>query len=121
MIRTVGAVFAILVGLGIAVTWIGWYAAGTLPEIDSRSIRTAFHIGAEGIAALALAAGGIAVLARRRWGRPLYLAALGLGIYAGIEGAGHYASIGDGAMLAATVATAVAAAAFIAAEILSAD
>lgn len=118
--RRARAILAILVGLGIAATWTGWWLAGTIPEMDIRPVRTVFHIVAELSAAAFLVVGGVALLAGRRWAVPVHLASLGLAIYASLEGSGYFAAAGNPLMAVIAGAPAVLAGGAVVAEAVSA-
>jgi hypothetical protein len=89
--QTALAIYAIVVGVLVAGLWLTSLARGTVPELvtEPRAIR--FHLGAEGLMALALVAGGVLTLAEAAIGQPVLALAFGMTIYSIIASSGYFA------------------------------
>jgi hypothetical protein len=73
------------------VTWIVLFANGTAKrDYSSTPIQTLILLIAELLTAIAVITGGIGILAGRKWGIPLSLAALGMMLYCVIFSCGVF-------------------------------
>jgi hypothetical protein len=99
-VRRTAALYSILVGLAIIVTWIMLLSTGQVPELETAPLDITFHIIAEFITAGVLLAGGIGLILSRTWAFNIYLLSMGMLIYAVINAAGYYVQQGNIAMIA---------------------
>ncbi len=90
------ALYAVCVGALMILMWAPFILTGQVPELASRPAAIGLHLAAEAATAVALMAGGAACLARRRWGPPILLFALGMLAYALIVSPGYYLEAGQG-------------------------
>jgi hypothetical protein len=88
-------VFAIFVGLMMAVQWSLFLLAGQVPEVQSEPIRLAFHLAAEFATALGLIACGIGLLRRTAWAVKGFLVFGGMLLYSVIVSPGYFAQQGQ--------------------------
>lgn len=93
------AVFSIVVGAGMVVQWLFFYASGRIVELKTEPIRIGFHLAGEMLTASALLAGGIGLLLELTWARPLLLLALGMLVYTAIVSPGYFAQKGEWAFV----------------------
>jgi hypothetical protein len=91
------AVVSLFIGAGMAGFWSVAVLTRKVPEIQARRIDIWFHIGAEYATALALLAGGVAIVVDHRaaWSVVLSSFALGLLVYTLIASPGYYAEKRD--------------------------
>ena len=89
-LRTICAVYAVLVGLGIAATWAVYFLTGSIFGIEPAPLGLGFHIAAELIAAVVMLAAAAGLAARKAWGPRLFFLAMGMLIYAVINSPGYY-------------------------------
>lgn len=93
------AVFALIVGVGMIGQWAMFLATGQVPELETEPLRVRFHLAGEFATAIALLAGGIALLTDQAWGRWFYLLALGMLLYTVIVSPGYFADKGQWALV----------------------
>lgn len=94
------AVLALVVGVGMIAQWAMFLATGQVPELETEPLRVRFHLAGEFATALALLAGGVALLADQPWGRWVYLVAAGMLLYTVIVSPGYFADRGQWAFVA---------------------
>ena len=87
--------YGVVVVVLIVVQWATFLATGAVPELQTAPWSIGFHLAAELILALTLAAGGLGVLRSRAWGRTVLLAGLGMAIYSEIASPGYFAQQGN--------------------------
>jgi hypothetical protein len=85
------SVFALVVGAGMIGQWLFFLATGQVPELKTEPLRIRFHLAAELATAIALLAGGIALLTGQAWGQGFYLLAMGMLLYTVIVSPGYFA------------------------------
>lgn len=88
---TYAGIFAIVIGLGMAVFWALALAKKKVPEVKTEPIRISAHIIGECITSIVLVSGGIALLLDTEWAKSLYLVASGMLVYTVIVSPGYYA------------------------------
>jgi hypothetical protein len=93
------AIYAIVVGAGMIGQWLFSLATGQVPELVTEPLRIRFHLAAEFATALALLAGGLALLTGQAWGRWFYLLAMGMLLYTVIVSPGYFAQKGQWAFV----------------------
>ena len=93
------AIYAIVVGVGMIGQWLVFLATGQVPELKTEPLRIRFHLAAEFATALALVAGGLALLTGQPWGRWFYLLAMGMLLYTVIVSPGYFAQKGQWAFV----------------------
>lgn len=93
------AIFALVVGVGMIGQWILFLVTGQVPELETEPLRIRFHLAAEFATALALVAGGLALLTDQSWGRWFYLVAAGMLLYTAIVSPGYFAEKGQWAFV----------------------
>lgn len=85
-------IFVLSMGILMVLVWIVYIAIG---QLDLSSPFEAISLlAAEALTALALIAGGIAVLTHRRWGDTLLVASLGMMLYTAVNSIGVFAQAG---------------------------
>jgi len=87
---TLGAYFAIIVGLGMIGFWIYSLVKQEVPELYSEPVTMAFHLLAELVTGITLIIGGIVLLMGLRWGLAVYLLAAGALLYSVTNSAGYF-------------------------------
>ena len=87
---TLGAYFAIIVGLGMIGFLIYSLVKQEVPELYSEPIIMAFHLLAELVTGITLIIGGIVLLMGLRWGLAVYLLAAGALLYSATNSAGYF-------------------------------
>jgi peptidoglycan/LPS O-acetylase OafA/YrhL len=92
--------FAIVVGVAMVAQWTVSFAAGEVPEVDTRPVELAFHLAAEALTAALLVAAGVALLRRVSWASWLYAVAVGMLAYTAIVSPGYFIQEGQAAFLA---------------------
>jgi hypothetical protein len=93
------ALFALIVGLGMIGQWAFFLATGQVPELKTEPLRIRFHLVAEFATAIALLAGGVALLTGQTWARWVYLLAMGMLLYTVIVSPGYFAEKGQWAFV----------------------
>ncbi len=93
------AVFALVVGVGMIAQWVLFLATGQVPELETEPLRIRFHLAAEFATAVALLAGGIALLTGQTWSQWFYLLAVGMLLYTVIVSPGYFAEKGQWAFV----------------------
>jgi hypothetical protein len=91
--------YGIVVGLLIVLQRALFLITGAVPELQSAPLSIGFHMAAEWILALALIAGGVALLRARRWGGRVLMVVLGMAIYSEINSPGYFAQQGTWALV----------------------
>ena len=99
-LRKTAAVYSILVGLAMIVTWIVLLNTNQVPELETAPLTITMHIAAEFITAIVLLIGGIGLLLNRTWSFNMFLLSMGMLIYAVVNASGAYAQQGNMAMVA---------------------
>lgn len=97
------AVFALLVGFGMAAQWGLSLASGGVVEVETRPVELGFHLAAEGTTALLLVLAGLGLLRRAGWARWLYCVATGMLLYTAIVSPGYFVQEGQPVFLAVFV------------------
>ena len=85
------SVYALIVGFGMIGQWGFSYASKQIPELETEPFRIGFHLAGEMATAVALIAAGLSLLTEQSWGRPTYLAAMGMLLYTVIVSPGYFA------------------------------
>ncbi len=98
--KTISAIFSILMGLMMFGTWSYLFLSGQYPQARTLPVETGYLLVAEFLTAAALITAGYGVLSGRKWGLPLILVALGELIYCTIRFAGELGQGGSAAGLA---------------------
>ena len=93
------SIFALIVGAGMIGQWIFFLVTGQVPELQTEPLRIRFHLAAEFATAIALLAGGVALLTGQSWGQWLYLLAMGMLLYTVIVSPGYFAEKGQWAFV----------------------
>jgi hypothetical protein len=106
-LRKTAAVYSILVGLAMIVTWIVLLNTNQVPELETAPLTITMHIAAEFITAIVLLIGGIGLLLNRTWSFNMFLLSMGMLIYAVVNASGAYAQQGNVAMIAVFIAVIV--------------
>lgn len=91
--------YGVLIGISIIGLWVMLYVTGSIPELETEPISIYFHLVAEVLMGLLMVISGIALIIKKRWGKPLYLLANGLVIYSVINSSGYYANMGNWSMV----------------------
>jgi hypothetical protein len=99
-LRKTAAVYSILVGLAMIVTWIVLLNTNQVPELETAPLTITMHITAEFITAIVLLIGGIGLILNRTWAFNMFLLSMGMLIYAVVNASGAYAQQGNVAMIA---------------------
>lgn len=86
--------FGISVGLLMIASWMGFFATGQVPEVQTEPVRLGFHLAGELLTAIGMAVGGAAVLLRVRRAAGIYLPAAGMLLYSVIVSPGYFAQQG---------------------------
>jgi len=94
-IKTVTAIYAILIGASIIGMWTMLYVTGSIPEFNTEPIRIGMHIIAEITTGIILIFGAYGLLNNRKWGYNIYLISMGMLIYTLIVSPGYYAEKGN--------------------------
>ena len=90
-IKTVTAIYAILIGVSIIGMWTLLYITGSIPEFDTEPIRIGMHLVAEIATGIILILGAYGLLNNKKWGYNIYLISMGMLIYTLIVSPGYYA------------------------------
>jgi hypothetical protein len=90
---SLATLFAVLAGLFLLLQWSYFFATGQMADLRTEPAKAALHLLAEFVTAVALIVGGWAVFADQAWGMQLYLVAMGMLLYAVINGSGEYVEI----------------------------
>lgn len=85
---TAAAVFSALMAIALAGTWAVMLGTGQVPELTTKPLSTWSLLAAEFGTALLLVAGAYGLLTKRRWGRHVALAALGMLLYTTVNTVG---------------------------------
>jgi peptidoglycan/LPS O-acetylase OafA/YrhL len=93
------AAFAIVVGVSMVAQWAVSFAAGAVPEVDTRPVALGFHLAAEALTATLLVLAGVALLRKVRWAAWLYAVAVGMLVYTAIVSPGYFIQEGQAAFL----------------------
>lgn len=91
--------YGIIAGLLMCGQWSFSLATGQVPELQTEPFRIYVHLAAEFITAVALIAGGIALLKNWSWGARVYLVAAGMLLYSVIASPGYFAQQGQWALV----------------------
>jgi hypothetical protein len=75
------AIFSILMGTALIGTWLVLFLLGEVPELATSPLETGLLLVAEFLTGASLIVGGSGLVARKRWGMPLDLVALGMLLY----------------------------------------
>jgi hypothetical protein len=92
-------VYGIAVGLLMLAQWAAFILRGQVPEMRTEPIRLGFHLAAEFMTALGLAASGFGVLRRATWATGGYLVSSGMLVYSVIVSPGYFAQQGQWAFV----------------------
>jgi hypothetical protein len=87
---TFAAIFAIITGILMIAQWIYSLVTRQVPEWATKPAEILLHILAEGVTALLLIIGGLALLGQSLLGYPLTLLALGMLLYTLINSSGYF-------------------------------
>lgn len=89
------AIFAIAVGILMALQWAFFLTAGQVPELQTAPWEIAHHLAAELMTAVTLVGGGIGLLGRVRWAKTVTLLGLGMVIYSSVNSSGYFSQSGQ--------------------------
>ncbi|MBI9044742.1 MAG: hypothetical protein JEZ06_09665 [Anaerolineaceae bacterium] len=93
------AVVAIVMGVGMIGQWGMFIITGQVPELQSEPVAIAFHLAAEFLTAIALITGGVALLKRVEWARPISFVAYGMLLYTAVVSPGYFGQLGQWAFV----------------------
>jgi hypothetical protein len=96
--------YCLIVGVLILISWLFFFVAGQVPEVQTEPYRIATHLVAEAATAAALIVAGIGLLQQRAWAAPAALVALGMLLYTVINSPGYFAQQGAWPLVAMFVA-----------------
>jgi hypothetical protein len=85
------SIFALVTGAAMIGQWALFLATGQVPELETEPLRIRFHLAGEFVTALALLAGGIALLTGQAWAGWLYPLAIGMLLYTVMVSPGYFA------------------------------
>lgn len=88
----------------IVVSWVFFFVAGQVPEVQTEPYRIATHLVAEAVTAVALIVAGMGLLQKRAWAAPTALVALGMLLYTVINSPGYFVQQGVWPLVAMFVA-----------------
>lgn len=91
--KTRSGVFALVMGIVMALVWIVLIATGRY-DFQTAPLEAASLLVAETLTALALIAGGTGLLARRTWATAIHVASLGMMLYTSVNSIGVFAEAG---------------------------
>ena len=94
-IKTMAAIYSILIGVSIIGMWTILYITGSIPEFDTESMRIGMHLVAEIATGIILILGAYGLLSNKRWGYNIYLISMGMLIYTLLVSPGYYAEKGN--------------------------
>jgi len=94
-IKTMAAIYSILIGVSIIGMWTMLYITGSIPEFDTEPIRIGMHLVAEIATGIILILGAYGLLSNKRWGYNIYLISMGMLIYTLLVSPGYYAEKGN--------------------------
>jgi len=94
-IKTMAAIYSILIGVSIIGMWTILYITGSIPEFDTEPMRIGMHLVAEIATGIILILGGYGLLRNKRWGYNIYLISMGMLIYTLLVSPGYYAEKGE--------------------------
>ena len=97
--KRAAAIYAIVVGVLMFGQWAMFLITGNVPELQTEPIRIAFHLAGEFTTAALLIAGGVGLLAVRKWGYHVFLLALGMLLYTIIVSPGYFGQLGQWAFV----------------------
>ena len=98
-IRTIAAIYSIIVGIAMIGMWLSLIATNQVPEIRSEPVRITYHLIGEFLTAILLLIGGVGLFTNRGWGFHVFLISMGMLLYTVIVSAGYYGQQGDMAMV----------------------
>ncbi len=88
---TIGAAFAIAVGVLMIGQWVYYLLNGKATELRTEPVELGFHLLSELVTAFTLIIGGIVLLMDYRWGLAIYLLGIGALLYSVTNSAGYFA------------------------------
>jgi peptidoglycan/LPS O-acetylase OafA/YrhL len=94
-IKTMAAIYSILVGVSIIGIWTILYITSSIPEFDTEPMRIGMHLVAEIATGIILILGAYGLLRNKRWGYNIYLISMGMLIYTLLVSPGYYAEKGN--------------------------
>ena len=94
-VKTVIAIYAILISVSIIGMWTMLYITGSIPEFDTEPIRIGMHLVVELATGIILILGAYGLLNNKKWGYNIYLISMGMLIYTLIVSSGYYAEKGN--------------------------
>ena len=80
-IKTMAAIYSILIGVSIIGMWTILYITGSIPEFDTEPMRIGMHLVAEIATGIILILGAYGLLNNKRWGYNVDLISMGMLIY----------------------------------------
>ncbi|NIM45959.1 MAG: hypothetical protein GTN80_09305 [Nitrososphaeria archaeon] len=98
-LKKIAAVYGIIVGLMMMGFWIMYVYTGQVPEFETEPWDITLHIVAEFLTSFALLIGGIGLYTERNRVFHIYLVSMGMLLYTVIASTGHFADLGDTAMV----------------------
>ena len=94
-IKTMAAIYSILIGVSIIGMWAILYITGSIPEFDTEPMQIGMHLVAEIATGIILILGAYSLLRNKRWGYNIYLISMGMLIYTLLVSPGYYAEKGN--------------------------
>jgi hypothetical protein len=91
--RTGSGLFALIMGIVMALVWIVLIATGQ-HDFRTAPLESASLLAAEALTALTLIVGGIGVLVRKQWATVIHIASLGMMLYTSLNSIGVFAQAG---------------------------
>lgn len=91
---TTTAIYSAVMAIALSGTWGVMFATGQGPDLATAPVSTWSLLAAEFATSLLLLAGAVGLWGRRRWGRHVALAALGMLLYTTINTVGVSAEAG---------------------------
>ena len=106
--------FGLATGSAMVGMWAFLLGTSGVPEVESAPVALAFHLVAEGTAALGLIVSSVALLRNTSWAPPAFTVVAGMLLYSVLNSPGYYAQQGEwpvaflfGALAVLTVASVV--------------
>ncbi len=79
--RRASGLFLVALGMLMIAVWVGLFAAGQVPEVQTAPVSLAFLLVAETSTAILAIVAGAARVARKAWSFPMYVLASGMMLY----------------------------------------
>ena len=89
-LRTIKALFSIIIGVSIISLWIMLYLSNQIPELKTEPVNITLHIFSEILLAIILIIASIQLINKSRNSEKTFLISMGLLLYSVINAAGYY-------------------------------